>query len=63
MNNTTIKNKSNDYNEIKLPFDGFVNVNEVIAKRRRLRDIAAVDLHAGTAVAGLKDLEKKEDIK
>lgn len=61
MNNTTIENKSADYNEVNLPFDGFVNVNEVIAKRRHLRDMAAVDLQ--TVTAGSKDSEKKEDIK
>lgn len=61
MNNTVVKNKNNDYNEVKLPFDGFVNVNEVIAKRRHLRDIAAVNLRAVTDDAGSKDSEKQED--
>lgn len=35
------------YDEIELPFDGFVNVNEIIRRRRQLRSQALNNCPSG----------------
>lgn len=63
MNTQPLQNDDNNeyYYGIKLPFDGFVNVNDIIRKRRSLRDAGFADSDAVNVTSVAGDLPKENE--
>lgn len=62
MNIQPVKADDNSeyYNGVKLPFDGFVNVNDIIKKRRSLRDAGFTDQDIIKAMSAPADRTKEK---